>query len=283
MHELPLPKAMKGHSSDNITLRLHKLPTNEELFLNVSARPLISRQGKQKGAVLVARDFSAMKKTQDELESFIYTVSHDLRSPLSAIMGFTQIILDEHNDGLNQTAQLHLSRIINATKRMRLVIDGLLEFSQLSRTELAREKVNLSFFARDIATELQQLDTGRKAKFVIEDNIVITGDMHLLTIALTNLMQNAYKFTERQPETVIEFGKTKINENETYFLRDNGAGFDMRHVDKLFKPFERLHGTNEFPGTGTGLATVHRIIQRHGGKIWAEAEVDKGATFYFTL
>jgi PAS domain S-box-containing protein len=217
----------------------------------------------------------------NKLESFNYSVTHDLRSPLSAIMGFTKIMMEENNyKNLNDENKDALSRVLGATKKMELVIDGLLKISRITRIVLDKSPVELSAMVHGIAGELQLLDPKRKISFIIPENIMANGDAELLMIVLTNLMNNAYKFTSNKTDTIIEFGKLDKN---TYFLRDNGVGFDMRHRDKLFKPFERLHSNTEFPGTGIGLASAARAIERHSGKIWAEGAVNAGATFYFNV
>ena len=218
-----------------------------------------------------------------QLESFNSAASHDLRSPLNSILRFAQIIQEDHSKDIDLEGQTYLAHVINASKKMGKVIDGLSEISRITRMELKREKINLSSIVRDIANELQTLDPKRTITFHIQDDIIVSGDSSLLMITMTNLMNNAYKFTSQNPKAVIEFGLTKREDKDTYFLRDNGVGFDMRHINKLFQPFERLHGTDEFPGTGIGLATVHRIIKRHDGKIWAESQVNVGTTFYFSL
>lgn len=279
-NEHPRTKALAGMSLHNDTYLMKGPHNSDGIFINVSMRPLFDSQGKPKGSVAVMRDITEAKKLYDELESFSYSVSHDLRAPLRSIMGFSQIMLEaKNNENLTMESQDALKRIIGATRKMGEVIDGLLTLSRLTRTEIAKEKIDLSLIAYWIAADLQALEPSRNIKFIIPKNITANGDSRLLMIAMTNLMNNAYKFTSLKTETTIEFGHFK----ETYFIRDNGAGFDMRHVAKLFAPFQRLHGTNHFPGSGIGLATVKRIIQRHSGTIWAEAEVNKGATFYFTL
>jgi light-regulated signal transduction histidine kinase (bacteriophytochrome) len=199
-------------------------------------------------------------------------------------MGFSQILLEEHNaEKLNSESLDALTRIIAATRRMGAVIDGLLVLARLSQQELKKEDIDLSLLVHELASDLQELDHKRKIQFVIQDNIKVNGDHRLLMLIMSNLMNNAYKFSSQKAETRIELGSIILNNKKTFFLRDNGAGFDMRHSDKLFKPFQRLHATRDFPGMGIGLATVQRMIQRHSGKIWAEAEVNKGAIFYFTL
>jgi light-regulated signal transduction histidine kinase (bacteriophytochrome) len=218
-----------------------------------------------------------------ELQSFNYSISHDLKSPLNTIISFCNIIIKDHQENLNSDAQQLFSRVINATKRMASVLDGLLEISRISRAELSIEEFDLSQLVQTLAAEFQVQDPNRKIKFIIPHGIKIIGDARLLTMVMSNLINNAFKFTANKAEAEIEFGMMDNNGTKTYFLRDNGAGFDMRHYGKLFTPFERLHSNNIFAGTGVGLASVQRVIQRHNGKVWAEGTIDIGATFFFSL
>jgi len=218
-----------------------------------------------------------------ELEAFSYSVSHDLRAPLRSMDGFSQVLLEDYADKLDAQGKDSLQRVRRASQRMAQLIDDLLELSRVTRREIKRESVDLSELARDIAGELQKAEPERKAKFTIQKGVLVTGDLHLLRLAMENLLGNAWKFTGKHPSAAIEFGITEAEGKPTYFVRDDGVGFDMAYADKLFGAFQRLHSTSEFPGTGIGLATVKRIIDRHGGRVWAEAAVDKGATFYFAL
>jgi light-regulated signal transduction histidine kinase (bacteriophytochrome) len=218
-----------------------------------------------------------------ELESFAYSVSHDLRAPLRSIDGFSQALLEDYGATLDASGLDHLQRVRAAAQRMGRLIDDLLNLSRLSRSEMHREPVELSAVARKIAAELRRAEPERQVTFVLAENIVVEGDARLLYAALENLLGNAWKFTARHPEARIEFGATRHEDRLAYFVRDDGAGFDMAYAGKLFGAFQRLHHAREFDGTGLGLATVQRIIHRHGGRIWAEAEVEQGATFYFTL
>lgn len=281
--ELPINKALHGESIDNTIYFVKSSNYPNGIYVNVSARPLINKAGLQRGGVTVFSNVTAIKEAHDQLEAFNYSVSHDLSAPLRTIVGFSQIILEDHGASCTPEAKAALTRIIGATKKMKLVIEGLLELSRLKRTEVNKENIDLSDMVHNIASDLQKLDINRKVNFIIPKNIEASGDPHLLSVVMTNLMNNAYKFTSRKADTIIEFGLIKNNDKDTYFVRDNGAGFDMRHVDKLFGAFERLHTHDEFPGTGIGLATVKQVIDKHSGEIWAQAEVNKGATFYFTL
>jgi PAS domain S-box-containing protein len=218
-----------------------------------------------------------------ELEAFAYSVSHDLRAPLRGIDGFSQVLLEEYHNNIDDQGKDYLHRIRNAAQRMGQLIDDILSLSRVSRSEMIIQEVNLSILAKKIAHNLQETQPSRKVKFIIHHNITTMGDDRLLRIALENLLGNAWKFTSKHPKAHIEFGIQQQNEQLVYFVRDDGAGFDMNYVQKLFGAFQRLHTTHEFPGTGIGLATVQRIIHRHGGNIWAEGEQEKGSTFYFTI
>ncbi|HEY2460153.1 MAG TPA: ATP-binding protein [Candidatus Acidoferrum sp.] len=218
-----------------------------------------------------------------ELESFSYSVSHDLRAPLRSIDGFGLALLEDCTDTLSDEGKSHVRRIRASTQRMGTMIDDFLNLARVTRAKIHLENVDLTSLARGVASELQNAEPGRRAVVRIEDGLAATGDSHLLRIVMENLFGNAWKFTSKRTESEIEFGATRLDESQVYFVRDNGAGFDSAHKDKLFGTFQRLHAATEYPGTGVGLATVQRIIRRHGGQIWADGVVDKGATFYFTL
>ncbi len=218
-----------------------------------------------------------------ELEAFSYSVSHDLRAPLRSIAGFTQAIRDDYRDHLDPEGHEFLQRVIDASQHMDGLIDDLLHLSRLTRSELKLRPVNLSLLAEELARGLRRAEPERRAEFDITPAMTARGDMRLMRIALENLLNNAWKFTRERPTARIEFGMETHDGAPAYFVRDNGAGFDMTHAGKLFVAFQRLHNVGEFPGHGIGLATVHRIIGRHGGRAWAAGEVDRGATFYFTL
>lgn len=218
-----------------------------------------------------------------ELEAFCYSVSHDLRAPLRGIDGFSQALLQDCGDQLSTQGKQHLQRVCAATHRMGTLIDDLLNLSRITRAEMSSEIVNLSEMAYAIAHDLRAEDPSRKAEFVIAKDLRAKGDPRLVQVVLQNLIGNSWKFASKQEFTRIEIGRNNSNGNSSFFITDNGAGFDPAHADRLFGAFQRLHSVSEFPGTGVGLATVQRIINRHGGKIWAKAEVDRGATFNFTL
>ena len=218
-----------------------------------------------------------------ELESFAYSVSHDLRTPLRAIDGFSQALLEEYDDKLDDQGKDYLNRLRAGSQRMGVLIDNILRLSRLSREEMHYECVDLSALANEIAAELKSGDPTRQVDFIISSGLTVRGDPALLRIAMQNLLANAWKFTSLKPHARIEFGAKDLGDGRTFFVSDNGAGFDMAYGDKLFGVFQRLHGAKEFPGTGIGLAIVQRVISRHGGRVWADAEVDKGACFYFVV
>jgi light-regulated signal transduction histidine kinase (bacteriophytochrome) len=217
------------------------------------------------------------------LEAFSYSVSHDLRAPLRGIDGFSQALLEDHTHQLDEKGKQLLNRVRSAAQRMAELIDNLLALSQVSRGELIREQVNLSSLARSVAADLKQREPGRDVEFDVTDDMRVEGDPRLLQIVIENLLGNAWKFTSKHSHARVEFGVANKDGETTYFVRDDGAGFDMAHAGKLFGAFQRLHQAKEFQGTGIGLATVGRVVRRHGGRVWAEGEVEKGATFCFTL
>ena len=218
-----------------------------------------------------------------ELESFSYAVSHDLRAPLRRIDSFRRAVLESQDERLDQAGRKYFERIREASQHMSQLIDDVLYLSRVTRAELREQEVDLSSIASMILTRLQEADPQRMVGFKIRPGVIVPGDVQLLKIALENLLENAWKFTGKQPDAKIEFGVTQLQGEPTYYVRDNGAGFDMTYADRLFGPFQRLHPQGEFPGNGIGLATVQRIVHRHGGRLWAEGLVGQGATFYFTL
>jgi light-regulated signal transduction histidine kinase (bacteriophytochrome) len=218
-----------------------------------------------------------------ELEAFSYSVSHDLRAPLRAIDGFSQALLEDCSERLDDQEKGYLNRVRDATQRMGQLIDDLLSLARVTRVEINSGTVDLSALAASVMQELREHEPGRDIDFVMQPGLTANGDARLFRQALENLLGNAFKFTSKRDKAVIEFGSRQEGNRVVYFVRDNGVGFDMRYADKLFQPFQRLHSSTEFKGTGIGLATVNRIIKRFGGHIWVEAEIDKGATFYFTI
>jgi light-regulated signal transduction histidine kinase (bacteriophytochrome) len=268
------------------------------LTINFGLIPITGPDGRVAYLVAEGRDITSLKHaekaleertaqleaTNKELEAFAYSVSHDLRAPLRSIDGFSQALLEDYAPSLDAEAQRYLQRVRGASQRMAQLIDDLLALSRLTRSELHREPVNLSRLAHSIAQELHHSDPERQVEFVIAEQIVAQADARLIWVVLENLLGNAWKFTAKHPQARIEFGcLAQPDDQVAYFVRDDGAGFNMAYADKLFGAFQRLHTPAEFSGTGIGLATVQRIIHRHGGRVWAEGAVELGATFYFTL
>jgi PAS domain S-box-containing protein len=231
----------------------------------------------------LTRDNTELAAVNRELEAFSYSVSHDLRAPLRAIDGFSQALLEDCGEGLGDVGRGYLSRVRRAAQRMGVLIDDLIKLSRVTRADMHLQDVDLSALAQRIAQDLRTNEPDRTADFEIQGGLTASGDVRLLQIALENLMSNAWKFTAGRTPTRIEFGRCRHDDEAAYFIRDNGVGFDMAHADQLFRAFQRLHDAEQFPGTGIGLATVQRIVHKHGGRVWAAAEVGNGATFYFTL
>jgi signal transduction histidine kinase len=218
-----------------------------------------------------------------ELEAFSYSVAHDLRAPLRSVDGFCEILEEEYASWLDDTGRGYLERVRRAAQHMATLIDDLLRLASITQGELSRCNVNLSAIACQIADGLRDSDPERAAEFLIAPGIVANGNPRLLRIVLENLLSNAWKFTSTKPATRIVFGSEKVGGETIVSVRDNGVGFDMNYAGKLFGAFQRLHDARDFPGTGIGLATVQRIVNKHGGRIWAEATPGKGATFRFVL
>lgn len=218
-----------------------------------------------------------------ELEAFSYSVSHDLRGPLDAINGFSYLLLERFGTGLGAQQRQLVENIRESSRRMTGLIDDLLNLSRVTSSAMSSETVDLSALSRSVVEELRSGSPQRKVEFVAADKAEVTGDARLLRILMDNLLRNAWKYTSRHERARIEFGVGHQDGRTVYFVRDDGSGFDTRAANRLFQPFQRLHSSAEFPGNGIGLATVQRIVRRHGGEVWAEAEIEKGATFFFTL
>ena len=237
----------------------------------------------QKHAEQIKRINNELAASNKEMEAFSYSVSHDLRAPLRSIDGFSQALLEDYADSLDEQGQDYLKRICAASQRMGELIDDILKLSRISRAEMRYQEVDLTALAESALTGLKRGRDGREVEVAIAPGLSAFGDSGLIKIALENLLDNALKFTGKQGRARIEFGTTSRNGEEAFFVHDNGVGFDMTYADRLFGAFQRLHSQEEFEGTGVGLATVKRIVRRHGGQVWAESEVGKGTTFYFTL
>jgi light-regulated signal transduction histidine kinase (bacteriophytochrome) len=224
-----------------------------------------------------------LERKNRELEAFSYSVSHDLRAPLRSIDGYSKMLLEDFGDSLDKQAKDYLDVVCGSAQRMNDLIEGMLALSRVGRIDMERTEVSLTDLARAVAAELARNEPGRKVRFEVDDGLVAQADGRLMRIALDNLIGNAWKFTGNTPDAKIEFRRERRDGGMVYFVRDNGSGFDMQYASKLFTPFQRLHSDAEFSGTGIGLATVHRVIDRHGGRLWAEGEPGRGATLYFTL
>lgn len=280
----------------------------KSIDVSVTISPIKDEDGNITGASKIARDISELKRAvkeihqlnakleqrvtdrtaqlqaaNKELESFSYSVSHDLRAPLRHINGFSGALLEDYGDKLDDIGKGYLTQVREASKEMAQLIDDVLQLARVTRTEMALETINLSVMASSVISALEKEYPGRNVTVDIKQGLSARGDRRLLRILLTNLLGNAWKFTLKQENAAITFDQEHIDGETVYFVCDNGAGFDMAFSDKLFGAFQRLHGTDEFEGTGIGLATVQRIMNRHAGRVWAEGAVDIGATFYFTL
>jgi light-regulated signal transduction histidine kinase (bacteriophytochrome) len=225
----------------------------------------------------------SLEAANRELEAFSYSISHDLRAPLRAISGFTEMIVEGHQDRLDREARGYLERVRAASQRMSRLIDDLMNLCRIARVEVRRVPVDLSRLAAEVVAELQEGDPQRAVQVRIMPGLAAEADHGLAQIVLANLLGNAWKFTVKRKSPAIAFGQAEHDGERMYFVRDNGAGFDMQHAAKLFEPFQRLHGDREFDGTGIGLALVQRIVGRHGGRVVAESAVDVGTTIWFTL
>jgi PAS domain S-box-containing protein len=290
-----LDTAIKSGRFEDDGWRVRK--DGSQFWANVVVTPLLDQAGSVRGFVKITRDTTEKRKAEQqllersaeleaankELESFSYSVSHDLRAPLRGIDGFSQALEEDYAVHLDVNARSYLARIRAGTQRMGTLIDDLLNLARVSRAEMHRETIDLTKMVTDIARDMQSAEPDRGITLRIDDGLTANGDYRLVRVALQNLLGNAWKFTSKRADACIEFSALGGNGNRAYFVRDNGAGFEQAYAARLFGPFQRLHSMEEFPGTGIGLATVQRIIHRHGGKVWAEGAVNQGATVYFTL
>jgi PAS domain S-box-containing protein len=271
-----------------VEISLSPLETPEGLLVSAAIRDVTSRKRIEAQVRALNEDLerrlTELAAVNRELEAFSYSVSHDLRTPLRSIDGFSQALLEEYDDKLDDQGRDYLNRVRAAATRMGELIDDLLDLSRVTRREMRREPLDLSALGRAAGAALERLHPDRRVAFDVQEGLRALGDAHLLRIVLDNLLANAWKFSSKSPVPRVTFGVTKPAEGgRTFFVSDNGVGFDMAHADKLFGAFQRLHAMHEFPGTGIGLATVQRIIARHGGRVWAESTPGAGATFSFTL
>jgi signal transduction histidine kinase len=281
IHELEERNTRIEETSQRLLKTNHKLLSRTKKLEKIEAE---LRESNEQLERRVTERTAELKAASQELESFSYSISHDLRAPLRAIQGFSEIVLTNTAGKLDDVNRTHLDRVITATGEMNQLIEALLSLSKVGRVELVRQPVNLSGTARTVADALVEAPPKSCAtEITIQPGLVANADVPLLRIVLTNLLGNAWKFTRRTECPCIEFGSHDLDGQRTYFVRDNGAGFEMAYAGKLFGAFQRLHSSAEFPGTGIGLATVDRIVRRHGGRIWAKSTVGQGATFFFTL
>lgn len=264
----------KQFEDENRNIREQLLQKELEVAVANSARELAEAR---------AAFVEELERKNEELEAFSYSVSHDLRAPLRSIDGFSQLLLQDHAAKLDDEGRDYLRRVCESAQRMGELIDDLLLLSRVGRAELTRDRIDISSIAQAVFDELKKKDPERPVQLRMAKELLTEADPRLMRVALDNLLGNAWKFTAKVPEPRIEVGKEQKEEGSVFFIRDNGAGFDMNYAEDLFRPFQRLHTESEFPGTGIGLATVHRIIDRHGGRIWAKGAVGQGATFYFTI
>ncbi|MES2356697.1 MAG: response regulator [Pseudomonadota bacterium] len=256
-------------------MQLQLAAQNDQLRQEITFRQQAERQVVERTAQLI--------DANRELESFSYSVSHDLRAPLRAIDGFSQILFTEYTEKLDEIGKGYLRRVCAGSQHMSQLIDAMLKLSQLAHSEMFCQRVNLSELVNTIVTELRQVQPERQVEIIIAPEVLVNADLSFMRIALENLLGNAWKFTRKNAQSKIEFGVSQDSGETAYFVRDDGAGFDTTYAEKLFAPFQRFHRATEFEGTGIGLATVRRVISRHGGRVWAESAVNNGTTIYFTL
>ncbi len=270
-----------------VEISLSPLETESGLLVSAAIRDVTQRKRMEEDVQKLNEDLrqraAQLEAANKELEAFSYSVSHDLRAPLRSIDGFSHALLEDYSEQLPDEGKSYLERVRAAAQRMAVLIDDLLNLSRVTRTQLQPKFINLSQVVEEIAQSLRESQPDRQVTFLITPDLMVEGDPHLMRIVMENLLSNAWKFTSKQEQAVIEFGQKSHTKERTFYVRDNGVGFDMAYADKLFGVFQRLHSATEFPGTGVGLATVQRIIAIHGGRIWAESAEGKGATFYFTL
>jgi light-regulated signal transduction histidine kinase (bacteriophytochrome) len=255
----------------------------EEYALELENRVQERTQALEESNDALRTNAMSLTVANTELDAFAYSVSHDLRAPLRSIDGFSHVLMEDYASKLDDTGRDYLGRVRAASQRMGNLIDDLLRLARISRIEMHKEPIDLSAMATQIASELRALNAERVVEFCVAPGLEAWGDRRLLQVALDNLIRNSWKYTGKQPHARIDVDEVQVNGKRAFRIKDNGAGFDMKYASKLFGEFQRLHSASEFEGTGVGLATVRRIINRHGGSIWAEGAVGEGASFYFTL
>ena len=287
VYERQLAEDTIRQARDNLEKRVQErtgklAASNAELIREVAERKRAEDDIRKLNAQVVQRS-AQLEASNKELEAFSYSVSHDLRAPLRGIDGFSQAVLEDYDEILDDSGRSYLHRVRAASQRMSQLIDAMLNLARLTRAEIHTQTFDMSAMVHGIFEDLQKMEPEREVECIVANNLLATADPQLIRAVLENLLGNAWKFTRQQPNPRIEFGHGQYKGQAAYFVKDNGAGFDMTYVHKLFGAFQRLHAYTEYPGVGVGLATVHRIIQRHGGQIWAEGAVDEGATFHFTL
>jgi len=299
-----VPRALRGETVTNAEYRLRRKDTGETWVGSYSFAPIRDNDGAVIGSVVVGRDITEHKKAEaaliklsedlgarnlelasanKEMESFVYSISHDLRAPIRTMAGFAKIINEDYREKLDAQGLDYLGRILRGSSKATQLIDDLLRLSKISRQDLDRIEVNLSNKASKIVEELREMSGGRDVDVVVQEGLTALADPRLIEVALSNLLGNAWKFTSKKENARIEFASTRQDGKTVYYIRDNGVGFDTAYKEKMFLPFHRLHSEGEFEGTGIGLTIVERVIRRHGGSIRAEGEVGRGATVYFTL
>lgn len=283
---------------------IKKFPNIGRRIMIINGRPVLGREGKPDLILLTLKDVTNQRAAEEEiqrlnamllkryvelqnanreLEAFTYSVSHDLRGPLRAMDGFSRLLQEEYSGHLDDNGRHYLERIRSGADSMSNLIDDLLRLSRISQTDIVYADVNLSAIVAEFAEELTRSNPDRKVSFEIQPDLIVRGDNNLLRQLLENLIRNAWKYSKEKPEAVIEFGMMEIEGEKSFYVHDNGAGFDMKYANKLFMPFQRLHSSKEYSGTGIGLSIVKRIVDGHDGKVWAEAKEGAGATFYFTI
>lgn len=287
----------EGRDFFEIEYRVVRKYTGEIRYVHEKCHHIHDEQGKIVRSVGMVHDITNRKQSElqlkkcaeelaaanRDLESFSYSVSHDIRNPLSTINGFAGILIEEYAVKFDDEGREYIRRIIDSIKKMQLLIDDMLSLSRIGRQEMRRKDVNLSALINDLLGELQDSEADRKVKIVIQDNVHANADPRLIRLAIDNLLRNAWKFTSTKEITRIEFGTVFIDNRPVYFIRDNGVGFDMKYAEKIFEPFRQGHTERNFGGTGIGLSIVQRVIGRHKGKVWAEGKPNEGAVFFFTL